>query len=395
MVRCALFLGASLFLALLFLDASPYRQVGGRDLEFRRDSIPSDVFSPIATQSTTSTSEKFRTPTTSVEIYDEGEKVFTTAQKTNEATEKPVFSSSTFPRLTSPRNPPNETTSPPSLQPEILNEKARSALVNILCEASSPLRSTSGSGVFVDSRGIILTNAHIAQYFLLEGTPISVSCTIRSGSPARAAWHAKLVFIPEKWVNKHAKDIVASHATGTGEHDYAFLAITSSVDGSPLPASFPSVSMNFEEAASVTGDPVLIAGYPAEFVGGSAARNTLHASTVFSNIKQLLTFTEGIVDVISVGGTVLAQSGSSGGGFIDLFGSLVGIIVTTSIGDTTGSRDLHAITPAHINRSMREHTGVSTQPFLSLDITALLSSFQQKETGLSKVILSAIESQQD
>lgn len=389
MVRFALFVGASLFFSLFFLNATPHIQEG-KSLEFARGNIASIASTSAVTTSTTLPREEILTSTVPEEILEKNEKKSTTAQIISTPKEVPAF-----PTFTPPLKEAAKTERPPSLQPEILNEKARSALVNILCEASAPLRSTSGSGVFVDSRGIILTNAHIAQYFLLEGTSAPVSCTVRSGSPARDMWHAKLVFIPDKWIKKHAKDILASRATGTGEHDYAFLAITDSVDGSPPPSSFPVVSMNFEEAASITRDPVLVAGYPAEFVGGSAARNALHASTVFSNIKQLLTFTDGVVDVISVGGTVLAQSGSSGGGFIDLIGSLVGLIVTTSIGDTTGARDLHAITPAHINRSMREHTGESAQSFLSFNITVLLSNFEPKANELSKVLLAAIESQRD
>lgn len=389
MVRFALFLGASLFFTLFFLNVSTSVQVD-EGLEYKRDRTASTTSTSSISASTTFPDVGMTTSTALVEIPDENEKTLTSAQIIKEATEIPITLIST-----PPVKPSTMIERPPSLQPEILNQKVRSALVNILCEATSPLRSTSGSGVIVDSRGIILTNAHIAQYFLLEGTSVPVSCTIRSGSPARAAWQAKLIFIPEQWVNKHAKDIVASRATGTGEHDYAFLAITNSVDGSPLPTQFPPIPMNFEEAGSVTGDPVLVAGYPAEFVGGNAARNALHASTVFSNIKQLLTFTEGIVDVISVGGTALAQSGSSGGGFVDFFGNLAGLIVTTSVGDTTGTRDLHAITPAHINRSMREHTGTSAQYFLDSGITTLLSSSESKALELSKVLLAAIESQQD
>src|SRR3990167_446782 len=55
----------------------------------------------------------------------------------------------------------------------------RSALVNIICYApsGSRLRSISGSGIIVDQKGIILTNAHIAQHFLLADR--GVPCMIR------------------------------------------------------------------------------------------------------------------------------------------------------------------------------------------------------------------------
>jgi hypothetical protein len=114
---------------------------------------------------------------------------------------------------------------------------------------------------------------------------------------------------------------------------------------------------------------------------------------VFSNITQLLTFTEDVVDVISVAGTILAQSGSSGGSFVDMYGSLVGLIVTTSAGDTTGLRNLHAITPLHIDRSIRQHLGLSMSFFLSQERMILTSSFEPKVFELSKKLQDAIELQ--
>ena len=56
-------------------------------------------------------------------------------------------------------------TTTPVFSSEELNLKARRALVNILCTTKrgglfSPI---SGSGVFIDPRGVILTNAHVGQ----------------------------------------------------------------------------------------------------------------------------------------------------------------------------------------------------------------------------------------
>lgn len=280
------------------------------------------------------------------------------------------------------------------LSPDELNEKARSALVNIICEGESPLKTMSGSGVVIDPRGIILTNAHVAQYFLLENTDISATCVIRTGSPARAEWHAKLIFIPSEWVEKHAGDLLQTRTIGTGEHDYAFLAITDAIDG-PLPASFSYIPLDIEEAAAVPGDDVLLAGYPAEFVGGRAARDSLFASTVFTTIQRLLTFTEKTVDVVSVSGTALAQSGSSGGGFISVTGSLVGIVVTTSIGETTSERSLHAITPSYISRSIKLHTGESITQLFSPPLSTLVSNFAATNfIELSKKLADAISKSQ-
>ena len=78
------------------------------------------------------------------------------------------------------------TVSPQEMQMLLDNSATalRNALVNIICSVpiGSDLHSISGSGIIIDSKGIILTNAHIAQYFLFADR--DVSCVIRSGSPA-------------------------------------------------------------------------------------------------------------------------------------------------------------------------------------------------------------------
>src|SRR3989338_8875222 len=84
-----------------------------------------------------------------------------------------------------------ETPPPPSALE--LNALARAATVNIFC-AMEDSDAASGSGVVIDERGIILTNAHIAQYFLLDtyrGKEF-VSCTIRTGSPAKETYKGEL-----------------------------------------------------------------------------------------------------------------------------------------------------------------------------------------------------------
>src|SRR5688500_2914917 len=65
----------------------------------------------------------------------------------------------------------------------------KDATVNLYCRLKAGKRtvSSSGSGIMIDERGIILTNAHVAQYFLLAGEKGRVTgwCSVRTGSPAK------------------------------------------------------------------------------------------------------------------------------------------------------------------------------------------------------------------
>ena len=99
---------------------------------------------------------------------------------------------STKPKLSSASIDPNVVTrlgSPytfPALSPSAVIGLSRSALVNIFCvPAGSTGSIISGSGVIIDPKGIILTNAHVAQYVLLSQDPaLNLTCSIRNGSPA-------------------------------------------------------------------------------------------------------------------------------------------------------------------------------------------------------------------
>lgn len=319
----------------------------------------------------------------------------TVSQSTSTTPAEPVVATSSLPATTSvptttsvapqAQKPPNKaiisitsTTSdeiarienPYSTPPESfdeINTDARNAIVNILCQpdGTSSLDPISGSGVIIDPRGIILTNAHVAQYVLLSESPeVDLSCVIRTGSPAEPSWTATVMYIPPIWVSEHASDILNTHPTGTGEHDYALLYITGSANRAPLPSQFPYLSIDTRPAIGFPGDQVLAASYPAEFVGGIAAEYDLYADTSVTTIKQLLTFSTDTPDVLSLGGVIEAQSGSSGGAVVNQWDRLIAIIATTSSGTTTESRDLRAVALSYINSDLSAQSGTTLTDFL-------------------------------
>lgn len=272
---------------------------------------------------------------------------------------------------------------PYSTQPEkfeTIEPATRSALVNILCmPRGGTLRPISGSGVIIDPRGVILTNAHVAQYVMLSQSPlINLSCTIRGGSPASNHWKAQILYIPPIWVEDHFSNINADHVAGTGEHDYALLLIVSDTQGNAINSPLPYLPIETRENVAFKDDTILIAGYPAEFVGGIATQQGLYAATSLSTIKQLLTFQTTSVDVFSLGGVIAAQGGSSGGPVVNAWRRVVGLIVTTSEGATTDARDLHAMSLNYIDRDLSATAGQTLESMLDKNVSRESSEFTDK-----------------
>ena len=261
-----------------------------------------------------------------------------------------------------------------------INEVTRATLVNIFCTTKSggSFRPITGSGIIIDDRGVVLTNAHVAQYFLLEDylTEDFINCVVRTGSPAKPLYKAKLIFISPSWVQNNANNITQSSPKGTGEDDYALLLITERTDPSKsLPQSFHSIEMLYNSGNIKINDDVLLAAYPAGFLSGIAIAKDLYISSAITEVMEVFTFKEGTLDLFSIGGSVVAQQGSSGGAVIDTNSKLLGIIVTSSVADTTAERDLRAITIAHINRSFTKDTGSSLQTLFDSDLEQEISAF--------------------
>ncbi|MFZ1987706.1 MAG: serine protease [Minisyncoccia bacterium] len=263
------------------------------------------------------------------------------------------------------------------------------ALVNILCVSNGgPLKSISGTGVIIDPRGIILTAAHIGQYFLLEDYPKqdSISCTIRKGDPAKDAYIVKPIYVSPKWITTNQGTLSEKEPLGTGESDFAFLGVTGSATGETLPPSFPFVSFSTKDPQN--NQQVVVGAYAAQFISSSEITSNLHPTFVESRVGKLYTFGGDTLDLISLLGGDAAQEGSSGGGVLDAKGNMVALITTSATTGATSTRELRAITPGHIERSFSANTGTTLEAFIRNNtINALIEAFSSNAEALRALLI--------
>jgi S1-C subfamily serine protease len=240
------------------------------------------------------------------------------------------------------------------------------ALVNIYCTFKTDryIRTTTGTGFFIDPDGVIMTNAHIAQFLLLEKTDSfgDAECIVRTGSPAASKYTADLLYIPPTWVQENAELIDDSAPMGTGERDYALLYVSGTTNNEPLPAEFPALSFNSDLLpTSVREETVTAAGYPAGDLIRNGASTDLLARKADTSISELYTFGSNYADVFSVRGSVVGAEGASGGPIINRDGDVIGMIATRGDDETDGVGSLRAITLSHVNRTIKEETGFTLE----------------------------------
>lgn len=255
------------------------------------------------------------------------------------------------------------------------------AIVNIYCTSitSRQIRTTTGTGFFVHPSGVIMTNAHVAQFLLLEKSGVfgDTDCVIRNGSPASPRYKAELLYIPPAWVKANASLVDAKAPSGTGERDYALLYVTSDMDGTTiLNSNFPSLALNTDLLPrSVTESNVVASGYPAGALLRDGTDTELLARTAATTISELYTFGSNYADVFALRGSIIGEQGASGGPVVNAEGKVIGMITTRGDDARDGAGSLRAITVSHINRTITQETGFSLSSNLSGDLPSKASIF--------------------
>ena len=256
------------------------------------------------------------------------------------------------------------------------------ALVNVFCTYRTPdsIRYTTGTGFFVTPTGVILTNAHVAQFLLLETVSETgtTECVVRHGDPAVPTYEAELLYISPMWIKEHANLIDDPEPKGTGERDYALLYLTGGVDSTPLPAQLPFLAVDTElRNRNTVGNTVSIAGYPTLDPDLLVRGGALERARATTTLVDLYTFDTNYGDIYFLGGSAIGKQGISGGPVIDQDNEAVALIVTRGDDSRQGAGSLNAITLSYIDRTITEETGFSLAQTMSGNITYKAYVFQQ------------------
>lgn len=255
------------------------------------------------------------------------------------------------------------------------------ATVNLYCvlEAGNKVMSTTGSGVFISDRGIILTNAHVAQFFLVadEDGSVQGECRVRTGSPAEATYTAELLYLPPQWLEESAPELKKRSPKGTGENDFALLYVTDA-DG-PLPF-LPSASTTPQE-----GDEITIAGYPTDGRDFNEIRRELERVTDDSTITNVQGFLKGQSDLLTIAPSDAGGTGVSGGPITNTTDALVAIAANKST--AKGDRTIRAISLPYIDRTIRTQTGMALSAILASDLAlrATITKIMIPESAIERI----------
>jgi hypothetical protein len=158
------------------------------------------------------------------------------------------------------------------------------------------------------------------------------------------------------------------------------------------PETFPFIDFDAENIDVDVGNNVLIASYPAGFLGGIAVQKDLYITSTVTRIRDVFTFAKNTLDLLSIGGSIVAQQGSSGGAVVGQDNKLIGIVVTSSTGETTEERDLRAITVSHINNSLLKHEGYDIRGLLTGNLQVRANIFNTSVApGLIKLLTDELD----
>lgn len=254
-------------------------------------------------------------------------------------------------------------------------QNIKDATVNLYCriKIGGATMSTTGSGVIINDRGVILTNAHVGQFFLLAGKneKSKGSCWVRAGSPATAEYEASLLYISPSWITAYTNSVSKkTEKVGSGERDFALLYVTgaknklTSLNFKSLPLANLTTVQNLKEAEVVS-----IAGYPAENLNFDKVKSKLTLAYASSTITSIRSFIKPQADLLVLAPSTAAKSGVSGGPILNQNNEVVALATALENNEKNKkTRSLRAITLVHVDRVIRTETGLPLATLIQGDL---------------------------
>lgn len=241
-------------------------------------------------------------------------------------------------------------------------------------------RLASGTGFLINSQGVIMTNAHVAQFLLLKNTEAlgKTDCQATIGTDDGTAYSLGLLYISPSWLLKHASLIDSVTPKGTGENDFALAYITGQKNGGAITSLFPFIPPATSPLSkTIKGKEVIIVGYPR--LEDKSTPQTIATTT----ITDIYTFGSGYADIFSLASSTLGHQGASGGPVIDEFGRAIGILTTKDPGTTI----LNAITMAHVDRGLKSEIDFDLASYLQGNLDYKAEVFNKTVSPILQQIL--------